>query len=226
MSVVGARLDAAATATQPRRPAVPRARAAIGAWWMGASAAMLIAGCSPPGEESPARQTAPATAWAGASRSADPGTGSAEHPFQAQCAGAARSRDAAPGGRADFGVGPIRYASAGLWATMSPPGDVETPDGRYFYKTGAILRPGAEVTVTIAPAARRSAKIDVQGGPDSGSTSVTYHACPAAPDTAWPGGFLLTEPTACLPLDVRVLGEPRGRLVVLSVFHHACPTPR
>jgi hypothetical protein len=105
---------------------------------------------------------------------------------------------------------------------MPPPSDVRLPDGRYFYKTGAILHPRSVVTVTIAPAARHHAAIDVQGGPDSGSTSVTYHACPVAPDTFWPGGFLLTEQTACLPLDVRVLGEPRARHVVVSVFHHSC----
>jgi hypothetical protein len=109
---------------------------------------------------------------------------------------------------------------------MPPPADVKMPDGRYFYKAGAILRPGGVVTVTVAPEARRYATLDVQGGPDRGSTSVTYHACPGAPDTIWPGGFLLTEQTACLPLDVSVPGEPGGgRRVVLSVYHRSCPTP-
>jgi hypothetical protein len=182
-----------------------------------AATAVLVPACSHAGHEP---STTPAVATPGASK--DPGSGSAAHPLQIGCPTSGGGQATAPARPEDFGVGPLRYASAAAWATTPPPNDVKMPDGRYFYKTGAILRPGSVVTVTIAPAARHHAAIDVQGGTDAGSVSVTYHACPSAPDTGWPGGFLLTERTTCLPLDVRVLGEPRERHVVISVFHHSC----
>ena len=191
--------------------------------WTGIAAqviaiAVLAAGCSGSGHGPRAPSGSPVAVPPVASSPA--GTG---RPFQAGCS---RSiRDQAPARPVDFAAGPLRYAAAAAWATMPPPADVRLPDGRYFYKTGAILSPGAVVTVTVAPEARRHATIDVQGGPDTGSTSVTYHACPDAPDTIWPGGFLLTEQTACLPLDVSVPGEPGGRRIILSVHHHTCPTP-
>ncbi|HEV7933324.1 MAG TPA: hypothetical protein VGP70_13585 [Actinomadura sp.] len=122
----------------------------------------------------------------------------------------------------DFTIGPLRYGSAAAWATMKPPTGVRLPDGRYFYKTGALLRPGAVVTVTVAPRARSYATIVVQGGLDGGSKAVTYNACPHAPETAWPGGFLLTRRTACLPLDVSVTGESATSHVVLSVYNGSC----
>jgi hypothetical protein len=203
-----------------RRPG-PGAWAGIGA--RGIAMAVLVAGCSDPGHGPQAPSGSRVVVPSGASASADPGTGSGERPFQAGCSGSIRTR--APAQPTDFAVGPLRYGAAASWATMPPPADVELPDGRYFYKTGAILRPGAVVTVTVAPEARRNATIAVQGGPDPGSASVTYRSCPAAPDTVWPGGFLLTEQTACLPLDVSVLGEPGRRHVMLSVFHRSCPTP-
>jgi hypothetical protein len=180
--------------------------------------AILASACSHAGHQPLAPPTTPP---AGASNSAAPGNGSAEHPFQAGCPTGDGQATAQPRPE-DVGIGALRYAGAAAWATMPPPSDVRLSDGRYFYKTGAMLHPGSVVTVTIAPTARHHAAIDVQGGPDSGSTSVTYHACPATPDTFWPGGFLLTEQTACLPLDVRVLGEPRERHVVISVFHRSC----
>jgi hypothetical protein len=108
---------------------------------------------------------------------------------------------------------------------MRPPARVRLPDGRYFYKTGALVHPGVVVTVTVASTARSYAAIEVQGGPDGGARAVTYNACPHAPDSAWPGGFLLTRRTACLPLDVTVAGEPVTRHVVLSVYNGSCAAP-
>lgn len=185
----------------------------------GIAIAALAAGCSGHGPPAPSGSPVAVPPVA----SAPAGDGSAEHPFQAGCSRSIRDR--APARPVDFAAGPLRYGAAASWATMRPPADVRNPDGRYFYKAGAILRPGAVVTVTVAPEARRYAALDVQGGPDSGSASVTYHACTGAPDTIWPGGFLLSERTACLPLDVSVLGEPGRRRVVLSVYHRSCPTP-
>lgn len=73
---------------------------------------------------------------------------------------------------------------------------------------------------------RHGGNIQVLSAPDGRTVAVNSSLddlrCPATPDTFWPGGFLLTEQTACLPLDVRVLGEPRERHVVISVFHRSC----
>jgi hypothetical protein len=204
------------TATRPVAPG-PAGRRTRAVVLVCTAMPMLVPACSHAGQEP---STTPAVATPGTPE--DPGAGSAAHPLQVGCPTSGRGQVTSPARSEDVGIGPLRYASAAAWATMSPPDDVRMPDGRYFYKTGAILRPGSVVTVTIAPAARHHAAIDVQGGTDAGSVSVTYHACPSAPDTGWPGGFLLTERTTCLPLDVRVLGEPRERHVVISVFHHSC----
>lgn len=189
--------------------------------------AALVAGCSESGHTPRTPSGSPAAAPPGASASADPGTGSVEHPFQAGCSRSIRTPG--PIQPADFAAGPLHYGSAASWATVPPPADVRLPDGRYFYKAGAILRPGAVVTVTVAPEARRYAALDVQYGPGRGSVSVTYRSCPAAPDTAWPGGFLLTEPTACVPLEFSVLGEPggmlRGNEVALRARHETDMPP-
>jgi hypothetical protein len=134
-------------------------------------------------------------------------------------------QDPGPPRPTDFTVGPLRYDSAAAWATTQPPEGVRRPDRRYFHKTAALVDPGAVVTVTVAASARSYAAIVVQGGPDGGSEAVTYISCPRAPLTAWPGGFLLTRRTACLPLDVSVAGEPRARHVVLSVYNGLCPGP-
>jgi hypothetical protein len=177
------------------------------------SIAVLAAGCASPGTE-------PRTLPTGPTATASARSGSGEEPFEAGCDGSVR--DGEPPGRDDFTVGPLRYAGAAAWARTSPPSDVREPDGRYFYKTGAVLPPGAVVTVTIAPAARGYAAIDVTRGPEAGSASVTYRSCPSGPGRAWIGGFLLTKKTACLPLDVGVLGEPRSRHVVLPVYRQDC----
>jgi hypothetical protein len=167
------------------------------------------------------RGSRPSPAKAEATASTGAGSGGVEDPSQARCSG---SVGPALGGPEpdDFVIGPLRYGSAAAWATMKPPTGVRLPDGRYFYKTGALVRPGAVVTVTVAPRARSYATIVVQGGPGGGSEAVTYSACPHAPETAWPGGFLLARRTACLPLDVSVAGESATRHVVLSVHNGSC----
>jgi hypothetical protein len=153
MSITAAHLVAPDPATRRSRRPDPRARAAVGAPWIYASIAILVAGCSHPGHEPQAPPTTQVVALPGASNSADPGTGSAEHPFQVGCPSSGGGQETAPAQPEDVGIGPLRYAYAAAWATMPPPSDVKMPDGRYFYKTGAILHPGSVVTVTIAPAA-------------------------------------------------------------------------
>ena len=149
------------------------------------------------------------------------GIGSAKDPFQARCRSGGGQVQATPE-PGDLSVGTLRYGSAAAWAAMKPPTGVRLPGGQYFYKTMAFVRAGTIVTVTVASQARSFAAIKVQGTPDSGFTAVTYNACPGAQDTAWPGGFLLRRKTGCVPLDVRVAGEPQTRHIVLSVYAGTC----
>lgn len=178
------------------------------------AACLLVAACSPADRPS----LTPPPSLPG---SPPGGTGSVTDQTRVGCADGIGDDPGSPVPE-DFVIGPLRYSAAGAWAAMRPPEGVRQPDGWYFYKTGAVVRPGVTATAAVASEARAYAAIVVGGGPDTGSSAVTYTACPRPPDTVWPGGFLLTRRTACLPLDVTVAGRPGTRRVVLSVYHGRC----
>lgn len=175
---------------------------------------LALAGCShaaPPATKAPAHPGPSPTAG---------GSGRVGDPRIESCQAGHVAREASLG-TDDFAVGPLRYASAAAWAARSPTSGTRNPDGTYFYKTGAYVTPGRTATITIAPAARSFASIVTEYGPDQGSLSVTYSGCAHTP-VWWVGGFRLTRPRACLPLDVTVAGDPAPLHTVLSLFNGRC----
>lgn len=198
-----------------KRRAAPVVAAVIG---------ILVVGCtnnppSPPA--SPPSTTAAADAW---TRSVPPAAaGAGSHHVLDGCDQARSISDAFPV-PTDVVVGPLSYS--GLKASGADPiREPNSDNGGYFYKTGAQLRSGVSVTVTIADEAADYAAIVTESGPAEGSRSVTYQSC-TTPSTGgfwWVGGFLLrNRNSACLPIDVTTPGDPNVRRVVIALGAGNC----
>lgn len=159
-----------------------------------------IAGCSStPGAQAPSKQPTSASAPI------------PEGQTIAGCAAAREDQSESVTGD-DLVFGPLSYP--GL-AHGYPTDDGEPkepgPDGEAFYKIGARLTAGAEVTVSIGSAARSYAGIIVENGRDGGYSRVTYRSCAGLPSGTvnwWVGGFVLHgRRAACVPLDLTSPGE-------------------
>lgn len=126
-------------------------------------------------------------------------------------------------GQRDLVIAPLSYAGLKAYATAP----VQRPNwnGGYFYKTGAQLRPGVSVTVSIADDAAQYAAIVTENAPAGGARSVTYQSCtkPGTDGFWWVGGLVLwNRKSACVPVDVTTPGEPSGRRVVVSLGAGTC----
>ena len=111
----------------------------------------------------------------------------------------------------DLVLGTVRFASALVHATDQ--GGLQ-PDGSYFFKSGAEINKGAAtVTLSIAPEMREEAAFLFEHA-DGYPQQVTVESCPAQDIWFVSGFILLKQPSACVPLDVQVLGKPEQRVMV------------
>jgi hypothetical protein len=90
------------------------------------------------------------------------------------------------------------------------------------YKIPFIVTMGATVTVTIDPPARGHVVISNPYAP-AGVTAATYRPCPHQVGF-FPQGFAFTDGQirGCVPLEVKVGGQPQIRRVTLSLFAGSC----
>lgn len=124
---------------------------------------------------------------------------------------------------ADVVLGPLSYA--GFRNYRSHP--IQDPNWGtgYFYKSGAQLRPGVSVTVSIMNPATKYAAIITESRPDRGSEAVTYRSCGRTGPTGywWVGGFVpWGRRTACVPVRVTSPSEPTEHRAVISVGAGDC----
>jgi hypothetical protein len=72
----------------------------------------------------------------------------------------------------------------------------------YWRKSGLVVRAGRTVTIAVPRAWRSRAAIIWGNGGQGPFSSIRLEACPGKPDSgfAFPGGFYLRSPSACLPL--------------------------
>lgn len=92
-------------------------------------------------------------------------------------------------------------------ALLQPADQGRTDTFRYFAKSGLLLRPGAAITISVAPAL--VGKVEIGWGNTGGPHGSTLQipACPNAPGRTgnwivFPGGYHLNEPT-CVELTIR-----------------------
>ncbi len=121
----------------------------------------------------------------------------------------------------ELAIGPLRFAGLAREASrrvfaVNRAGDV------YRVKAGVGVPAGMRATLTIGRSARRWAALSyaprVPGEPPREGAAVRFQACaadhpafsydgPVGPITGFSGGFVLKRP-GCLPLEVRVAGQP------------------
>lgn len=145
-----------------------------------------------------------------------------EKPFLDTCARAREITTRFPTPR-DVVVGPLSYAGFRYYRAH-PIQDPNWGSG-YFYKSGAQLRPGESVTVSILGAATKYAAILTESGPETGSRTVTYRSCTETGPTGywWVGGFLLrSRNAACVPVKVTSTSEPTKHRAVISIGAGDC----
>jgi hypothetical protein len=127
-----------------------------------------------------------------------------------------------PVGRHDIGFGAGYFPKARWLATLNPPnsGRAARLTG---YKLPPVVYPGATVTMTIARGARSYVVQQNPWSPRQGSVSVTYRACLHKPGF-FPQSFRFTDgrKRGCVPLDVRIGGQPKTSRIVLSFFAGRC----
>jgi hypothetical protein len=118
-------------------------------------------------------------------------------------------------GPSDLTVGPLDFPGGKALATENP-ADFGGTLGSY--KIGFVLTPGSTVTVMIAPQARGRVVIRPEG-----AVAVTYSSC-RHPSGFFPQGFTFTggRTRGCVPLDMRIGGEPGIRHVTISLFAGRC----
>jgi hypothetical protein len=94
------------------------------------------------------------------------------------------------------------------------------------YKLPPVILPGTSVTISIAPPAGSHVVFTSPQLPARGAVSVRYRACAHARGF-FPQSFRFTDGRArgCVPLVVRVAGEPRPRRATLSLFAGRCTRP-
>ena len=120
----------------------------------------------------------------------------------------------------DLAVGPLIIFGGQRLATADPAGNGE--HGSY-HKVPFIVTMGATVTVTIGPPARGHVVITNPYAP-GGITAATYRPCRHVAGF-YAQGFAFTDGRirGCVPLEVKVGGQPRVRRVTLSLFAGSCP---
>jgi hypothetical protein len=179
-----------------------------------AMTAASAAGCTTAAPQQPSRPSprGPATGTLGS-----PG-----NPLMLSCDQASVPNTAAPK-HGDLVVGPLYIINARN--SVDPKGTGPTP--QHGYKYPIAVRPGATVTMMIAPSARGHVVIDNPYGPSPGVIAATYQACQPS---AYPGwtvfvqGFTFTDgrTRGCVPLTVRTGSEAQIRDVTVSLYAGPC----
>lgn len=190
-----------------------------------AVAASVSAGCtgtSPSqAQQASARPTPSRAASAQPTGVAPPSgpVGSPGHPLSLGCGEEAIGNAPQLPGQQDLVVGPLDILNARLLPTANPSGWGEGG----AYKVPFAVGPNATVTVVIAPPARGYVAIDNPYGPPGGVAAATYHSCQGA-WTVFAQGFAFRggRTRGCVPLDVRIAGQPAPRRVTLSLFAGTC----
>jgi hypothetical protein len=118
----------------------------------------------------------------------------------------------------DLAVGPLIIPNGKRLATADPASSGEHGS----YKVPFIVTMGSTVTVTIAAPAREHVVIDNPYAP-AGVPAASYSSC-SGQAGFFAQGFAFTDGRirGCVPLEVRVGGEPQVRRVTLSLFAGSC----
>jgi hypothetical protein len=146
--------------------------------------------------------------------------GSPGHPLSLGCAAEAIVNSPPPmPGQDDLLIGPLDIVNGRLLPTADPAGWGD--DGTY--KIPFAVGPYATVTVVIAAQARGYVAIDNPYGPPGGVVAATYHSCQGT-WTVFPQSFAFRggRTRGCVPLHVRVTGQPGTRQVTVSLFAGSC----
>jgi hypothetical protein len=180
-----------------------------------AVACLFLSACTGGTAHHAGQATAPA-----AKPSAGP-PGSPGHPVVFGCAEQSFGGDTTVPQRpqpGDLAIGALIIPGGQRLATADPAGYGE--HGRY--KIPFIVTMGATVTVTIDPPARGHVVISNPYAP-AGVTAATYRPCPHQVGF-FPQGFAFTDGQirGCVPLEVKVGGQPQIRRVTLSLFAGSC----
>ena len=118
----------------------------------------------------------------------------------------------------DLAVGPLIIPNGKRLAAADPASSGEHGS----YKVPFIVTMGSTVTVTIAAPARGHVVIDNPYAA-AGVTAATYHSCSGQAGFFAQGfAFIDGRIRGCVPLEVRVGGEPQVRRVTLSLFAGSC----
>lgn len=185
---------------------------------MGAFAMALtcLGACSAPAGD-PSSTTAGPTASSRAATSSPAETPAVISDYLASCADGRPNDPREPASADDLVLGTVRFPGALQYATAQ---GGPQPDGSYFFKSGAEIDKGAAtVTISIAPEMREDAAFLFEHA-DGYPQQVTVESCPAQ-DTWFVSGFiLLKQPSACVPVDVQVLGKPKQRVIVSLAAGH------
>ena len=181
-----------------------------------AIAAVAAAGCSPAASHQSSKQP---------HRGPAPGTlatlGSPGNPLMLSCD--QTSRPPLPGPRpGDLVVGPLWIINAR--DSVDPNGAGPIPAHAYKYPIG--VRPGATVTMRIAPSARGHVVIDNPRVP-FGVIAATYRACSASSSPGWSVfvqyiAFTNGQTRGCVPLTLRTGRRTFIRHVTISLYAGDC----
>jgi hypothetical protein len=149
-------------------------------------------------------------------------TGSAGHPAVFSCAEESFSGDTPVPQRpqpGDLAVGPLIITGGQRLARADP---ADYGEHGSYLKVPFVVLMGATVTVTIAAPARGHVVISNPYAP-AGVTAARYRSCARAAGF-FAQGFAFTggQTRGCVPLDVKVGGQPRVRHVMLSLFAGSC----
>jgi hypothetical protein len=118
----------------------------------------------------------------------------------------------------DLAVGPLIIPNGKRLAAADPASSGEHGS----YKVPFIVTMGSTVTVTIAAPARGHVVIDNPYAA-AGVTAATYRSCSGQAGFFAQGfAFIDGRIRGCVPLEVRVGGEPQVRRVTLSLFAGSC----
>jgi hypothetical protein len=183
-----------------------------------AAACLILSACT----GSTAHRAGQSTVTTRATATAAGPAGSPDRPAVFSCAEESFAGDAPVPQRpqpGDLAVGPLIIPGGQRLATADPAGYGDHGS----YKIPLTVTAGATVTVTIAGPARGHVLISNPYAP-AGVTAATYRPCARvagffAQSFAFTGG----QTRGCVPLDVKIGGQPRVRHVTLSLFAGSCP---
>jgi hypothetical protein len=179
-----------------------------------AVAGLALSACTGGTTHHAVQATAPA-----AKPSAGP-AGGPGHPVVFGCAEESFTSDPVPQRPqpGDLAIGPLIIPGGQRLATAQPAGYGEHGS----YKIPFIVPMGATVTVTIDPPARGHVVISNPYA-SAGVTAATYRPCPHVAGFYAQGfAFIGGQTRGCVPLDVKIGGQPQVRHVTLSLFAGSC----